>query len=154
MQFNVKKTLEATITEIVEECGARVVNITRKTQHKSDVFEVLVDTEKGITIGECSDISRAVRSMLEETLGTDADYQLEVGSPGLDRSLEHNWQYTRHKDRSIKIVMDADGDVASVEGMLLGCEDGLVTVKLRDRVLQVPLTAIRSALVQPSLKQG
>jgi ribosome maturation factor RimP len=154
MQFNVKKTLEATITEIVEECGARVVDISRKTQHKNDVFEVLVDTENGITIGECSDISRALLKALEEALGAEALFQLEVGSPGLDRPLEQEWQYTRHKDRTIKIVMDADGDVASVEGLLLGCEDGLVSVKLRDRVLQVPLTAIRSALVQPSLKQG
>lgn len=154
MQFNVKKTLEATITEIVEECGARVVDISRKTQHKNDVFEVLVDTENGITIGECSDISRALLKALEEALGAEALFQLEVGSPGLDRPLEQAWQYTRHKDRTIKIVMDADGDVASVEGLLLGCEDGIVSVKLRDRVLQVPLTAIRSALVQPSLKQG
>ena len=154
MQVNVKKTLEATITEIVEHCGARVVGYSRKTQNQSDIFEVLADTESGITIDECGAISRAVLHALEEALGADAQFQLEVGSPGLDRPLEHAWQYTRHKDRGIKIVMDADGDVASVEGKLLGIEDGSVAVQLRDRIQQIPLTAIRSALVQPSHKQG
>ena len=153
MRFNLNKNIEAKITEIVERCGARGVDYTRRKQDGSDLFEVLVDTDAGITIDECSTISRALLPALEEMLGAEAEFQLIVSSPGLDQPLRHGWQYNRHKGRGIQIVRDIDGDVASIEGALLGWTDGTVSVQQRDGVLQIPETEIRTAIVVATHKQ-
>jgi ribosome maturation factor RimP len=66
-----------------------------------NAIEVLVDSDKGINIDRCVEISRHI----EQNLDRDAeDFSLEVSSPGLTQPLKHLRQYYKNIGKKIEVV--------------------------------------------------
>jgi ribosome maturation factor RimP len=62
---------------------------------------ILIDSEKGININECAEISR----YLAHNLGTDIEeYEVQVSSPGLDKGFKVIEQYRKNKGKLIEVV--------------------------------------------------
>ena len=102
--------IEQRIREIVEEEGLILLEILHRGQKNSSVLEIIVDAESGATLEKVAAISRAVGRFLdtEEEEGEEPPiagrYRLEVSTPGLDRPLEHLWQYRKNVGRLLKLV--------------------------------------------------
>lgn len=72
---------------------------------------VLLDSDTGITIDECADISRQLGNQMDElNFFGEAPFTLEVSSPGVDFPLTFPRQYVRNVGRQL-IVTLADGNV-------------------------------------------
>lgn len=84
---------------------------------------VLIDTDEGIGIADCSKISRALGDRLEELI--DNPYTLEVSSPGLDTPLKLKRQYFKNIGKSLKVVT-LDGK--DIKGELLEAGDLEITL--------------------------
>lgn len=69
---------------------------------------VTLDSETGLGIEECAQVSRRLARRLDETYGEDANYSLEVSSPGADQPLTDPRQYARHAGRTLDLKL-ADG---------------------------------------------
>ncbi len=67
-----------------------------------------LDGPNGLGINECAKVSRRLNRRLEETYGEDAQYSLEVGSPGADQPLTDPRQFPRHVGRTLALKL-ADG---------------------------------------------
>jgi ribosome maturation factor RimP len=63
---------------------------------------VFVDTDRGIEIDECGQISLMLGDVLDEKISE--NYTLEVSSPGADTSLKMPRQYLKNIGRTLKIV--------------------------------------------------
>ena len=86
-------------------------------------IEILADTDKGITIDQCGEIS----SKLEELLDRDQeDFELEVSSPGLTVPLRVPRQYAKNIGNDVDIVL-IDGQ--KLEGTLTAADSDGVTIK-------------------------
>ena len=86
-------------------------------------IEILADTDKGITIDQCGEIS----SKLEELLDRDQeDFELEVSSPGLTEPLRVPRQYAKNIGNDVDIVL-IDGQ--KLEGTLTAADSDGVTIK-------------------------
>ncbi|MBP5368661.1 MAG: ribosome assembly cofactor RimP [Bacteroidales bacterium] len=84
---------------------------------------ITADTDEGITIDQCGEIS----SKLEEMLDRDQeDFELEVTSPGLTEPLKVPRQYTKNIGKCVDIVL-ADGK--KIDGELLSANDDGITIK-------------------------
>ena len=84
---------------------------------------ITADTDEGITIDQCGEIS----SKLEEMLDRDQeDFELEVTSPGLTEPLKVLRQYTKNIGRNVEIVL-ADGK--KIDGELLSANNDGITIK-------------------------
>jgi len=68
---------------------------------------VFVDKPSGITIQECSDLSRFIINDLEPT-GFLSTHEIEVSSPGMDQPFKNYKQYLRRIGRDLKVTT-ADG---------------------------------------------
>lgn len=68
----------------------------------SNKITVLVDSPRGITIGQCAAINRKVESLLDRNA---EDYELVVSSPGLDSELKVIEQYHKNIGRELEIIM-------------------------------------------------
>ncbi|WP_279083957.1 ribosome maturation factor RimP [Gilliamella apis] len=87
--------LEQLLTDIIQEpvnaLGFELVGI-EYIRGRYPVLRVYIDSENGITVDDCADVSRQISAVLDvEDPITDA-YNLEVSSPGMDRplfTLEH-----------------------------------------------------------------
>ncbi|AQG80314.1 ribosome maturation factor RimP [Spirosoma montaniterrae] len=82
---------------------------------------VLVDSDTGITIDECAEISRRLGSEMDEiNFFGDAPFTLEVSSPGVDFPLTFSRQFVRNIGRQLAVNL-TDGSV--LRGTLESVDD-------------------------------
>lgn len=79
-------------------------------------IRLVVDTDPGITLGQCMDLNRALSAALEAHMGDAYDAALEVASPGVGEPLRLHRQYTKNVGRKVKIRLK---DGQSLQGELL-----------------------------------
>ena len=122
-------------------------------------ISILVDSDQGITIDECSKLSRSIGHEIEEKNIIDSAYLLEVSSPGVDRPLQSKRQYLKNKGRKLAVVLN---DSKIIEGTLEEVkEDALVittgikkagTKKVEIQPLEIPFKEIKKSNVIVSFK--
>jgi ribosome maturation factor RimP len=96
---------------------------------------------KGVTIEDCTRVSRALEAFLDEQHELGERYTLEVSSPGLERPLTRPADFERFAGREIAVKARTPiGEHGKrVEGVLLGFHDGQVRVELADRkIVAIP----------------
>lgn len=81
---------------------------------------VLLDSDTGITIDECADISRRLGEQMDEVnFFGEAPFTLEVSSPGVDYPLTFRRQYVRNIGRQLVVTLTDNsthrGTLASVD---------------------------------------
>ncbi|MFD9867354.1 ribosome maturation factor RimP [Streptomyces niveus] len=88
------------------------------------VLRIVVDSDDGVDLDACAELSRTVSTALDETdvMGED-EYQLEVTSPGADRPLTERRHYVRAVGRLAKIQLHEGDDF--VARVLVVDEEGL-----------------------------
>jgi ribosome maturation factor RimP len=93
-------------------------------QGRQMVFRIYIDTEKGVTIDDCSRVSHQVSAMMDVDDTIQGRYFLEVSSPGINRPLFEPGHYRKVVGKQVKIRLHAPisqrrqftGIVQSVEG--------------------------------------
>lgn len=88
------------------------------------VLRIIVDSEDGVELDACADLSRAISAVLDESdaMGED-EYVLEVSSPGADRPLTEHRHYVRATGRLARLTLTEGGEL--VARVLAVDEDGL-----------------------------
>jgi ribosome maturation factor RimP len=95
-------------------------------QDQNAIIRLTVDHENGIGIDDIAKISRAINRGIHDQKGEEADFQLEVSSPGADTPLRHLAQFKRHLGRTLEIKPE-EGKPFHAE--LIGFEDDHLIVK-------------------------
>lgn len=123
-----------------------LVEIVYRRQKGSMVLRLLVDKQGGISLDECSALNRKIGEALDELILIDEPYILEVSSPGLDRPLKLPSDFKRAKGRWVKIVLNSEIEGKGVWiGEVVEADDKNVTVKAKDREIEIPLGKIVKA---------
>lgn len=92
---------------------------------------VVIDSDKGVTIDECADLSRELSKAFDDTQLFNHSYMLEVSTPGLDQPLRLKRQYLKNVGRGVKIVKK---EQQVIEGKLIGVTDDSIKVEQEVRV--------------------
>ena len=90
------------------------------------ILHIKLDTDKGISLSECSKISRKVGYMLEEEDLIKVSYRLEVSSPGIGTPLKLRRQYKQNIGRYLKVVKD---DHTETKGKLVEVDDATILLE-------------------------
>lgn len=136
-------SLDARIEAQVERLGFEFVELERAGSRARPVLRVRIDRPDsepghGVTLSDCTAVSRALETFLdtEEALG--GRYVLEVSSPGLERPLLRPRDFRRFAGREVALKGYAPLAERSrrLEGELLGLEgegeDARVLLRLQD----------------------
>lgn len=69
------------------------------------MIRVLVDRPEGVDLDTLSELSRQLSTVLDDhdEVAPSGRYQLEVTSPGLERTLRAPWQYRRYLETPISV---------------------------------------------------
>ncbi|MFD3518746.1 ribosome maturation factor RimP [Streptomyces sp. NPDC058657] len=88
------------------------------------MLRIVVDSEDGVELDACAEISRLVSDKLDESdaMG-DEEYVLEVSSPGADRPLTEHRHYVRATGRLAKLTLTDGAEL--IARILVVDEDGL-----------------------------
>lgn len=100
--------------------------------HSSGKLEVLVDGDQGISIQDCSAISRHLGGLLEEEGLIQHAYRLEVSSPGVDAPLTSERQYRKNIGRNVQLKLQEE---RTMEGQLLDvtATDIIIAEKVKEK---------------------
>ncbi|MER6999458.1 ribosome maturation factor RimP [Streptomyces sp. NPDC000410] len=78
------------------------------------VLRIVVDSEEGVDLDACAELSRVISDKLDATdaMGED-EYQLEVTSPGAERPLKEHRHYVRAKGRLARFTLHEGGELVA-----------------------------------------
>lgn len=116
--------IEAVISEPLAALGLDVEAVELTPAGKRSVLRVAVDQDRGVTLDDVADATRAVNAVLDDpahaaVMGEQA-YTLEVTSRGVDRPLSLPRHWRRNADRLVKVTL---GGGESLTGRILASED-------------------------------
>jgi len=146
-------TLEQKLTEMisapVQALGYELVGI-EFIRGRQSTLRIYIDSEKGITVEDCADVSRQVSAVLDVEDPITVAYSLEVSSPGLDRPLFAAEHYTQFIGEELSVVLRIpmqnrrkwQGIIKTVDGEMI-----TVTVEGKDEVFA--LSNIQKANLVP-----
>ncbi|GAA3390205.1 ribosome maturation factor RimP [Streptomyces roseoviridis] len=93
------------------------------------LLRVIVDSDEGVELDACAELSRVISEKLDETdaMG-EGEYVLEVSSPGADRPLTQHRHYVRATGRLVKLQLTPEAGGGEVVTRIVAVdEDGLDT---------------------------
>ena len=97
MYREIPEELRILIEPIVESAGFELVDVMLTRGGRPWLLRVTIDTPDGdglVPVDSCAKISRQLGSELDAADSVDASYRLEVSSPGLDRPLAREKDFT------------------------------------------------------------
>jgi ribosome maturation factor RimP len=118
------------IQRIVEGILSDEVFIVGITVDKGNAIAVSVDSDKGINIDQCAEISRHIERNLDPDKIGSEDFSLEVSSPGLTQPLMVLRQYYKNIGRKVE-VLTRNGE--KHEGILKSVNTDGLKLEIREK---------------------
>lgn len=144
--------LRKLIEPVVEGLGYDCAGIEFLPQGRHSLLRVYIDLLGGIGVADCERVSRQLSALLDVEDPIKGEYTLEVSSPGADRLLFSEAQFSRFIGRQIKIKFDRLIDERrNLVATLTSVDPGKITVVEADRCWEVNLEDVISARVVPEL---
>lgn len=135
--------LRSLVGPVVTSLGCELVDVRCLTERGRSVLRLKIDREGGVTVEDCSRISREVGTLLDVEESIRSRYDLEVSSPGLDRPLTGEADFVRYagKVAAIRTGEPIDGR-RNFKGVLKGVEEDRVIVVIDGQEHRVPIALI------------
>lgn len=141
-----KKSIESSVYGIVQDLlKATVFEIIDVEYVKEGPFKYLrvyIDKPEGITVDDCSDVSRLLNKKLDELDLIQEQYFLEVSSPGVERPFKTEMDFIKNLNKTVevKLYKPLEGKKALIgillekneNNILLNTENRNLTVELKD----------------------
>ncbi len=135
---------------VVQSQGYEVVDVEFKGAGKSSILRIFIDKEDGVSHRDCELVSEQVGTVLDVEDLIPSTYTLEVSSPGLDRKLVKESDYTRFEGKLARIRTRIPLNQQKVfRGRLQGLHGGKVRLELdKGDLLEIPLDVIQEARLE------
>ena len=146
------KRSETTITELIEPTvvalGLQLWGIKHNQRGKHSLLRVYIESEEGVTIDDCENVSRQINTLLDVEEPIMGEYALEVSSPGLDRPLFSSEQFEQFMGSDVKVRLrrPVDGK-RNLNGSIENVSGDEIVLRVDDEDLRLQYTDIEKANV-------
>lgn len=132
----IKKYLNEEIAKLLENKGMELVEIVLTTKELTTIT-IYIYKESGVTLDDCTEVSREIDAILNLDTLFDDKYMLEVSSPGIDRKLKTLDDYRRNlgKMMEIKLYKAKDG-IKTFYGFLDSYDDTHIYIKEEENIIE------------------
>lgn len=125
-----EEVAEGLAAEICAENGLYVYDVEYKKEGADNVLRVYIDCDTGVTLDDCEKVSRALSDKLDAVDPIKCAYELEVSSPGIERSLKRPWHFEKALGKKIYVKMfGAEDGKKELYGILRSADDKAFTVE-------------------------
>ncbi|MEU0085777.1 ribosome maturation factor RimP [Streptomyces sp. NPDC006274] len=106
--------LRGLLEPLVSAAGLDLEEIEVSRAGRRRMLRITVDSDDGVELDACAELSRALSEKLDETdaMG-EGEYVLEVSSPGADRPLTQHRHYVRATGRLVKLQLHESGELVA-----------------------------------------
>jgi len=126
--------------------GLELIHAEYQRETGGIVIRLYIEKQGGITLNDCTWVSRQLSDILDVNLNTGWPYSLEVSSPGANRPLGKPEDFEKFKGNmaTISTFVPLEGQ-KKFKGVLLGYNDGFVNIIVNDKTVAIPYKEITKA---------
>jgi ribosome maturation factor RimP len=152
--------LEPIFEPVIEQAGFKLVRL-RMMGGAQQTLQVMAERPDGsMDVEGCTMLSHALLDFIEKENPIEAEYELEVSSPGIDRPLTRPMDFSRWSGHEAKIELDGIYEGRKRwRGTVLGLDGADVTIRADNKDIRFPFRSIVNAklvltdkLIQEDLK--
>ena len=150
-----EKQVEELLTPTVESLGCSIWGVEFLAQGKHTKLRLYIDREEGVNVDDCANVSRHVSDILDVEELISGVYTLEVSSPGMDRILFKESQFSDSVGEQVDVRLNFpfEGRRKFI-GRLAGVQDSMAVVQIDEDEYLLPLENIQRARVIPVFDEG
>ena len=145
---DLEEKLKAFIRPLCETDHIYLEDISVRGDNKNKVIKIIVDTETGITLNQCEDLSKKISDLFYRKNIIQGDYRLEVSSPGTNKPLEKSFEFRRSVGKNLNIDYRHDNELKSITGKLIAFEEDKITVQQKNDKFSISLSDIEKATIK------
>jgi ribosome maturation factor RimP len=126
--------------------GMELVHLECRRESGGRILRLYIDKPGGVTLDDCTYISRQASDILDVYFEDTGPFNLEVSSPGQNRPLGKKRDFDRFKGSlvNIKTISPVIGK-KKISGVLMGISEDVVTISNDDQTVAIPYHEIVSA---------
>ena len=128
--------------QLVTGLGYKLVDLQILHQKSMYLIKAVIYRNAGVGIDDCSKVHRALLARAEVLLNSQ-DIQMEVSSPGLNRTIKHATEFRAFVGEHIKVLEVFCSDW--LEGELVSADTVKIGLKTSDGQKDIPYTDIKKA---------
>jgi ribosome maturation factor RimP len=133
--------LNERLAQLIGSMGYELVGCEILPQGGQMTFRIYIDGPKGVTVDDCSLVSRQVGAMLDVEDPFQSRYALEVSSPGIDRPLFEIEHFRKYVGKRVKMKLYSPVDQRrQFKGVLLRVEGEDIYLLTDDTEQEVKLS--------------
>jgi ribosome maturation factor RimP len=118
---DIEEKLFADFEPLVTPLGVEILDVELLSEHRQTVLRVTIYRPEGITYDDCVSVQHILSDRLDETDPISGSYNLEVSSPGLERTLRRDKEFSLFKESLCQVNLFAPVDGKRwFRGILLG----------------------------------
>ncbi len=133
------------IKDTVEAQGVSLWDVKYVKEGASWYLRVILDSDEGISIDDCTNVHHAIDPVLDETDPIKDSYYLEVCSPGLERELSRPEHFEKFKGADVKLKLyKAINGSKELLGQLVSFDGKEIVIKAADEEMTLEKSAFSS----------
>lgn len=142
-KYLITEHVEAVAKKVAEAGGIELVHVETAGTKRDMVVRIFIDKEGGVTIEDCTTVSRGVEEVLDSEDVIPVRYVLEVSSPGIERELYSVADFVKFTGQLAKVKVKTEiegqktfvGQIVSVDGEKIMIDDrtkGAISFEYRE----------------------
>jgi len=117
--------------QVTKNAGIELVQVEVAGTKRDAVIRIYIDKTGGVTLDDCTNVSRAIEQVLDSEDKIASKYVLEVSSPGIERQLYSLRDFEKFAGKLAKVKLKTEidgqktfvGTIASVDGERITIDD-------------------------------
>lgn len=133
------------VEPVLEEQGLELVEVQFRQENIGWVLRIVIFKQQGVTIDDCTLVSKEVSHLLDVEDLIAQKYHLEVSSPGLDRPLKTERDFLRNRGEKVRVTVENEGGAETVTGRIEDVREAALHLAGEKDEWTIPLESIRKA---------
>ncbi len=151
----IETELMETINDLVLKEDIQILNIEIIGSRNANRAEIVIDSQKGITIDDCANVSNIIRDVIrfDDKFSDISEMSIEVSSPGINRRLYILKDYENFIGEKILVKLKrAVNGKRTIKGRISKVEESLIELEVHGEVISVLFENIKKANLQREIK--
>ena len=146
------REVEAVVAPVLVSHGLSLVDVEWRREGRRFILRVFVDKPGGVTVGDCQAASREAGDVLDASGLIEPAYDLEFSSPGLDRQLRKDREFSWAVGKVVQcwVREPVDGQL-EFSGRLVAASATMLTLEASSagQTHEVPRALVTKARLRP-----
>lgn len=124
--------------------GIEIVDVEFVKEGPYRYLRVTIDMEdRPVSLDECELVSKFLSNALDEKDPIEEQYFLEVTSPGVERILKREKEYTKYAGHKVRVsLFQPHEGQKTLEAILVGLEQEVLKLEIDGRGLEIPMSKV------------